>query len=1613
MNKAFRKMLAWSLVIIMLIGMMPVDALAAIIKTDTSSSVKLSEKLPLKTGKAGIRSIIDPGTTHTHTYNFTVDGATVDTQIVKDGELLTEPAAPEKVDHIFTGWYVGENKIDFALPVAVSSTETITAAARFQKVYYVFFMDGVDVDEARVFKTKEGVTGDVVSTTDVKPPVGSTQAVTGWYLTHDLSGAPVGDSYTIGAADQQLWPKIEEGHYLYFVSGEQGTYIEPQFVPSGNPTAPTPPTRPGYTFKHWSETEGGATPYLFNAPLTADKTIYAVWTPNTNTKYTVVFWKQSVLDDKNAADSNKTYDYAESVERTATSGSTVAPQTGDTTKNYQGFHYNAAKSVAVTVKGDGTTILNVYYDRNELTIDFHSNGKPGAENGEYTGLYGQTLAQNGYTWPKSHRWTQNASSWNPGMTLTFLDTFIFDDLLVLGSSTYINVYAQNLSGTAQIIHYKEALDGTWVEANTITTSSGTFYFSNKYTGFTVYQYRADNGTWRSASPGGSAGYNTKLEVRHKRNSYKLAFYNYNAVSREETLKYETALNGFAGYVPPKPSALPSVYTFQGWYKDKATSVPFNFASETMPANDLMLYAKWAPPVVTGTFHLTLQTGGSTVTKTLTYNEAIDPSIMPTVKDHLGNVISQGDNSHIVTVPANHKWIGWATKVGSSYVTYNFNTLVLTNIELYPYYVNNEKFSVTYDKGSGTGTVPVDGKKYADGAYADVMPGSGLTPPQNMVFLGWRVNGAGPILAPNDKLLMDGNKTLVAAYGPKPAQPTLTYHPNGGTPGSPVDFTLPNNNQTVTVKAVNDPALGFTRTGYNFTGWNTKANGSGTAYQPGASIMVDTDTSGGPNVLYAQWTRNTTTIKATKQWVGGHSADHQRVTITLNRTPDAGDPPVGDPQVSPVGGTSEYFYYTWYNQYTHTPDGQLYTYTVTEAPLPSNIRQDYEVTYDMVGGSQYDWLVKNTYTNFKSGESYKYWFTTDSTKPQPIFELWRYLEGSDPSTAELFKEKPVNMGNNRVQWGDYPATGPGGVPYVYYTREKPLAGYDTYYSTTLPEGWEMAVTNYKGAQYRDVTVTKDWGSVPEYAKKPVEVKLKQNGTLYANTGEPKTLDANNNWTATWENLPNYLNETTLNVYSVEEDSLGAGYGDPVYGISAPAVDNPTTGNAKTFLKVTNSYAATGTATIQGTKTLAGRTGAFSDEFKFTLDGADTQALTFTANGTQYFSFPALSYSLADLGGANSKEFKYTVAEVKPDPAIPGMEYDGTLSREVTVTVTDNGNGTLSASVNPTSVDFTNTYKTSSVSATIQGTKTLAGRTGTFSDVFKFTLDGADTQALTFTANGTQDFSFPALSYSLADLGGENSKEFKYTVAEVKPDPAIPGMEYDGTLSREVTVTVTDNGDGTLSASVTPASVDFTNTYKAEGNLTLSGSKTFTGRASTAADVFEFKLYKDSVADANLLDTQTVTGSGTFAFDTLSYYLNLHATPALNDLGDHTYVVVETVPATNPSNGITYDETVYTVVVTVTDAGDGTLKVISTGDGTFSGSDGQYTLTGLNFTNAYKASGEFDVNAGIGVTKKLDAGGRLLKQDEFEFTLSSTDDADNATQTVKNNADGTVVFANLKY
>ena len=865
------------------------------------------------------------------TYQFLdAKGSVVSEQKVKDGETLYAPTSPEKSGAKFMGWTLtkGGATADFTPGSAsVSKTETITVYPVFVGAHYVQFMD----DQDRVAVTKTVGTGETVSTADVTLPLPSTKGVTGWYSSKEAAQAQdagkLVTEYTFANdsdPDVVLWPHIEEGHYVTF-DAHGGSYTKPQFVLNGKSASePNDPTRMGYEFIGWSTSATEWSPYNFHSSVNDAVTLHAWWEAQ-ETTYTVVIWKQSVNDSKNASDAEKTYDFAESHSEKATSGSKVRPSRPDTHKDYTGFSLNSnLTNSAVEVKGDGTTVVNVYYDRQPRTINFWE------DKGDYdwlgfwhsdwqvvdtmTGLYGQSLAQNGYTWQSEIKWSTEKTD---GDSYGFIGYF-------LDSNSEKNLYnVGEWEGNHSYQFYTENLDGSWPSIpNNYIPDSGrtrwTFDESEGYVGFTLSEYSKDSGrTWKECQIGQTitADMNScDVWIRHTRNSYTLSFYNYNTTSKEELVKYEQPLSSFESYAPSRPEGLDSAYQFQGWYKDDALTEKFDFASETMPAAGLTLYARWAAPDQTATTHLSMAVSGSdTVSFDVAYGSKVDPAHMPTVKDSSGNVVSQGDDSlGVVTMPANTEWAGWATREDDCFVMFNFDSEIYSPIELYPYWISTDKYLVNYAANGGTGTV-VDESSYDLSVQARVASGENLTAPLGKVFLGWSTSpdSMSAQYQPGDSItvsdLADASSriaTLYAVWGGTSATTSLTYRTNypaetGLTDTSKESVANVENNygggQTGhaagSLVTATPEELGFTVPDeYYFTGWS---DGTKTI-AAGESIGIDNLTA---NELTAQWCKKSElaiTVKGTvdsktyngkEQSVSGHAATYALDGSVVTELPD--------------------------------------------------------------------------------------------------------------------------------------------------------------------------------------------------------------------------------------------------------------------------------------------------------------------------------------------------------------------------------------------------------------------------------------------------------------------------------------------------------------------------------------------------------------------------------------------------------------------------------------------------------------------------------------------------------------------------------------------------------
>lgn len=432
--------------------------------------------------------------------------------------------------------------------------------------------------------------------------------------------------------------------------------------------------------------------------------------------------------------------------------------------------------------------------------------------------------------------------------------------------------------------------------------------------------------------------------------------------------------------------------------------------------------------------------------------------------------------------------------------------------------------------------------------------------------------------------------------------------------------------------------------------------------------------------------------------------------------------------------------------------------------------------------------------------------------------------------------------------------------------------------------------------------------------------------------------------------------------------------------------------------TNTYQAqaTGSGAIALTKSVDVHDGSFqmkAGDFAFELVGSDGSVIQTQKNDADgKVAFDELTFDHAGT-------YIYTVREVQPTvdaPGVPGVTYTG-KTYTLTYVVADNNDGNLKVEsstvkpsegtendVSPGTMAFTNSYQPGQTSYQISGTKVLENADPATTRMpadgeFTFALiDVATGQEIDRTTNVGNSFTFKAISYAAT---GSHA----YQVEEV--------AGQDGTITYsdavlDVTVSVTDDGSGQLTATANKAAADltFTNTYTPTATTaTITGTKALTGR-DLAEGEFSFDL-KD--ADGNVVQTVQNGADGTFGFAPLQ----------LDKVGTYVYTVSERAGAT--ANGVTYDTTVFTATVTVTENAE--THALET---QVAYSKGGKAADAVAFSNSYAPAA---TEVKLGASKVLS--GEDLKEGQFSFQLKDADGK--VLQTAKNAADGTVGFKAISY
>lgn len=439
-----------------------------------------------------------------------------------------------------------------------------------------------------------------------------------------------------------------------------------------------------------------------------------------------------------------------------------------------------------------------------------------------------------------------------------------------------------------------------------------------------------------------------------------------------------------------------------------------------------------------------------------------------------------------------------------------------------------------------------------------------------------------------------------------------------------------------------------------------------------------------------------------------------------------------------------------------------------------------------------------------------------------------------------------------------------------------------------------------------------------------------------------------------------------------------------------------------------------ATFKAVKVLNGRpNGAWTDKDKYVADitpldnapkSAMSASITFTDNRTKTVKINSGAFPTDGV-------YRYQVKERRGDNA--GVAYDS-RTWILTVTVTDDldtfkRHVTVNAAcdgVQSDTIQFTNTYAPKDTQARIVASKlfTNADRSATKITNFQFDLyandkaTGTPIQTVNATADGRVDFS--PLLFTKAKLNGKDKATFSYSVRERNTGAA--GVKYDDHYA-VWTVTVTDDNGGQLKASlINPAismengkTIDngqFVNSYSSQPvSVTPKASKVIDNPKHTLrllnANEFTFELQD---TNGKTIQSKANNVDGTVTFDKLAY----------DTVGEHDYRIVE---KTGQLKGITYDQTVHTMHVNVTDNGYGQLKASTSYDNT--------SKTPV-FHNTYQPK---DVTVGLTAHKTFgNKNASHAKLTDFQFQLFNNEKAVGVpVQTVNADQNGDIRFQPLTF
>lgn len=509
--------------------------------------------------------------------------------------------------------------------------------------------------------------------------------------------------------------KYDRNYYLLSLNLDGGFGVEPIYARYGAALEVGTPTKPGYTFSGWEP----------KVPVTvpAENTTYkAKWTPG-ESGFTVVFWYENANDDG--------YSYAGSIKP-----ANVAPGTQKSSNDYQNenftgrdaahFTYNSAKAETVTVKGDGSTVLNVYYTRNAYTLKFreldcdkwllHTHSDECYKvvktiTAKYQAdIHGNFPIKDGdkTIWWKVPQDTKTYGHWDNQPYLGSIDTMPGENITFTKndseSGAKIYYYVETLNG--------EAGDTTYPETGADAKNYKLYKTIDlEYSSDTNLTYKEEFHPITGFTQGESKPYlpkDGKVKMQqnnylyYTRNSYKLEFFNHNGfvTDEEQNVQYEAPLKG-KDFTPAYPAGLEAnAYEFAGWYTTEGCydGSEVDWDTAKMPAGVVVVYAKWAPKNHTVTTFLTKEK--------IEKGESLGAYHVP----HGTAVTSAPANP----TNGNYTFVGWFYMDGNVEKAFDFSMPIVKDLNLYAKWSSNTlvTYTIYYKSGDTEIAEPTTGSALA-------------------------------------------------------------------------------------------------------------------------------------------------------------------------------------------------------------------------------------------------------------------------------------------------------------------------------------------------------------------------------------------------------------------------------------------------------------------------------------------------------------------------------------------------------------------------------------------------------------------------------------------------------------------------------------------------------------------------------------------------------------------------------------------------------------------------------------------------------------------------------------------------------------------------------------